>query len=113
MRSVEHHILSTAHTASPIAESVSGSGPANGAVCNVGGIAETIFNGFDHNAAITTRCLRALTTTLAGNGTFGFVDGTGGPGGTTQFRNPTGVAVDTAGNVYVADLDNQRIRKIS
>ncbi len=54
-----------------------------------------------------------VTTTLAGNGTFGFVDGTGGPTGTAQFRFPRGVAVDTAGSVYVADGNNNQIRKIS
>jgi len=47
------------------------------------------------------------------NGTFGFVDGTGGPGGTTQFGFRREVAVDTAGNVYVADTSNHRIRKIT
>ena len=52
-------------------------------------------------------------TTLAGNGTGGYVDGTGGPTGTVEFKGPGGVAVDTAGNVYVADYDNNRIRKIS
>jgi outer membrane protein OmpA-like peptidoglycan-associated protein len=53
------------------------------------------------------------TTTLTGNGTAGFVDGTGGPTGTTQFNRPEGITVDTAGNVYVADRDNNRIRKIT
>ena len=95
------------------AQGPAGSGPANGAVCNVGGIAGTIFNGFDNNAALTTRCWRALTTTLAGNGTLGFFDGTGDVFGTTQFNFPFGVAVDTFGNVYVADSGNNRIRKIT
>jgi hypothetical protein len=53
------------------------------------------------------------TTTLAGNGTAGFVDGTGGIGGTTEFNFPTGVAIDGAGNVYVADGSNNRIRKVA
>jgi hypothetical protein len=53
------------------------------------------------------------TTTLAGNGTAGFLDGTGGPNGTTQLHSPRGVAVDAAGNVYVADLQNYRIRKVA
>src|SRR5436305_2089681 len=53
------------------------------------------------------------TTTLAGNGTLGFADGTGGPDGTAELAEPTGVAVDGAGNVYVADFVNARIRKVA
>jgi NHL repeat len=51
--------------------------------------------------------------TLAGNGTRGFVDGTGGPKGTTEFEWPASLAVDGQGNVYVADHDDNRIRKIT
>jgi trimeric autotransporter adhesin len=53
------------------------------------------------------------TSTLAGNGTSGSVDGTGGPSGTTSFALPAGVAVDLSGNVYVADQVNARVRKIA
>ena len=48
-------------------------------------------------------------STLAGNATYGFADGTGAA---AQFFNPTGVACDGSGNVYVCDQSNQRIRKI-
>jgi serine/threonine protein kinase, bacterial len=50
------------------------------------------------------------TTTLAGDGTAGYLDGS--TGALSQFSNPQDVAVDAAGNVYVADADNNRIRKI-
>lgn len=48
-------------------------------------------------------------TTIAG-GSQGSADGLNS---TAQFYNPTGVAVDGAGNVYVADQDNNLIREIS
>jgi DNA-binding beta-propeller fold protein YncE len=36
-----------------------------------------------------------------------------GSGAEAQFCNPEGVAVDSSGNVYVADSGNHRIRKIT
>ncbi len=50
-----------------------------------------------------------VATTLAGLAGYpGSADGTGGA---ARFRAPTGVAVDSAGNVYVADCNNHRISK--
>ncbi len=52
-----------------------------------------------------------LVTTLAGSaGVFGSNNGTGSA---AQFYEPEGVAVDAAGNVYVADTGNAAIRKIT
>jgi len=52
-----------------------------------------------------------IVSTLAGlPGTSGIVDGTGV---TARFNHPNGVAVDSTGNVYVADTSNDTIRKIT
>jgi hypothetical protein len=48
-------------------------------------------------------------TTIAGDGNFGFNDG---PGATAEFYYPQGVCYDEYGYIYMADRDNNRIRKI-
>ncbi|MGH3822217.1 MAG: hypothetical protein ACRDRA_05155 [Pseudonocardiaceae bacterium] len=52
-----------------------------------------------------------LITTVAGTGETGF-SGDGGPATKARFSSPRGIAVDEAGNLYVADVDNNRIRKV-
>jgi hypothetical protein len=53
-----------------------------------------------------------VITTMAGNGTAGF-SGDNGPATSAPLALPSGVAVDSAGNLYIADLSNSRIRKVS
>jgi uncharacterized protein (TIGR03437 family) len=49
---------------------------------------------------------------VAGNGAYGF-SGDGGPATSAQLAFPYGVAVDSAGNLLIADQLNYRIRKVS
>jgi streptogramin lyase len=50
--------------------------------------------------------------TLAGNGICGF-SGDGGPGKAAMICDPSGVAADANGNVFIADLANARIRSVN
>ena len=50
-------------------------------------------------------------TTVAGTGKAGF-SGDGAPATDAQLNGPQGVAVDSLGNLYIADTGNRRIRKV-
>ena len=50
--------------------------------------------------------------TVAGNGTAGY-SGDGGAATAAQLNYPGGVAVDASGNLYIAEVNGNRIRKVS
>ncbi len=64
----------------------------------------------------TNEIIRKVTSgtisTVAGNGTVGY-SGDGGPATSASLNYPTAIAVDAGGNLYIADSDNNVIRKVS
>jgi trimeric autotransporter adhesin len=55
---------------------------------------------------------QGIISTVAGNGIQGF-SGDGGLATSASLNSPTGVAVDTAGNLYIGDEGNGRVRKVT
>jgi sugar lactone lactonase YvrE len=53
-----------------------------------------------------------VITTVAGNGTAGF-SGDNGPATNAQLSSPSGITLDSAGNLYIGDYGNGRVRKVS
>jgi sugar lactone lactonase YvrE len=70
-------------------------------------IADT-FNNVVREVALPT----GIITTIAGNGTAGY-SGDGGPATSAELYDPSGVVVDSAGNVYIADSDNEVVREVT
>lgn len=64
----------------------------------------------DNNHAIRKISTNGTVTTLAGNGTPGYADGSKS---VSRLNLPSGLALDDSGNLYIADRMNNRIRKLS
>lgn len=63
------------------------------------------------NHAIRKLDASGTIVTVAGRGLPGF-SGDGGPATQARLNHPTAVAVDAQGNLYIADTENHRIRKV-
>ena len=90
-------------------------GPALAAVtCNTASLAVDSSHNLYISNYSSIRQVNAPTgiiTTIAGN-SYGY-SGDGGPASAAGFRGPAGLAFDPAGNLYIADANNQLIRKIT
>src|SRR5579872_2257218 len=63
-------------------------------------------------SAISLNSTAQIISTIAGDGTLGYL-GDGGPATNAELYWPTGSLPDNAGNVYIADSRNNRVRKIT
>lgn len=73
--------------------------------------AGNIYIGDSNNNRIRKVNTSGIISTIAGTISAGF-SGDGGPATSAQLNFPTGVRVDAAGNVYITDFNNNRLRKI-
>jgi uncharacterized protein (TIGR03437 family) len=74
--------------------------------------AGNLFIGDFENNRVRKVTPAGIISTVAGNGTHGF-SGDGGPATSAELYTPSGVAVDAAGNLFIADTNNCRIRKVT
>jgi len=74
--------------------------------------AGNVFIADQWNNRVRMISLNGIINTIAGNGTYSY-SGDGGPASQAQLGGPSGAAFDSVGNLYFADMKNDRVRKIT
>jgi uncharacterized protein (TIGR03437 family) len=72
----------------------------------------TVYIGDSLNNRIRAVTPSGMIVTIAGKGSFGD-SGDGGPATSAQLNGPSGLALDSAGNIYFADSQNSRIKRLT
>jgi Abnormal spindle-like microcephaly-assoc'd, ASPM-SPD-2-Hydin/NHL repeat len=67
----------------------------------------------DYSEHVVRKVTSGTITTIAGIGGLAGYSGDGGPASSALLNSPEAVAVDSAGNVFIADTNNCRVREIS
>jgi sugar lactone lactonase YvrE len=107
-----------ANVGAPVGSKGDGGQGANALINNPGGLAldaaGNLYFADTGNNKIRKLATNGIITTVAGNqfNESGF-SGDGGPATSAMLHSPQGVAVDAAGNLYIADRTNSRIRMVS
>jgi trimeric autotransporter adhesin len=66
----------------------------------------------DHSLLFKVDHTTSVLTIIAGNGTSGY-SGDGGPATSAQLNQPTNLCLDAAGNIFIADSDNEIVREVA
>jgi len=76
------------------------------------GAGNIFFADMDNHSVWRIDAISGAITRVAGTGRSGF-SGDGGPATDARLDSPRGVSVDQAGNIYIADTNNNRIRRVT
>jgi NHL repeat len=92
------------------------SSPSSGILSTVAGY-KTLDQGSEADASSDNKIYKVtassgIITTVAGTGVAGY-SGDGGQATSATLKKPQAVALDTTGNIYVADTGSSRIRKVT